>query len=48
MNSVVSFTGDEVFSNPMIPTEEQEVTFGKPEDYAGYGWDNEYGKVQTR
>ncbi|KAL5016943.1 hypothetical protein ScPMuIL_006532 [Solemya velum] len=37
--------GSGVSSNPLIQVEEREVTYGKPENFSSYGWDNEYGQV---
>ncbi|XP_063412850.1 uncharacterized protein LOC134695502 isoform X1 [Mytilus trossulus] len=37
-----------VMSNPMIRVEEREVTYGKPDDFPSYGWDNEYGEETSR
>ena len=30
----------------MIRVDGRDVTFGKPEDFPSYGWDNEYGEVK--
>ena len=35
-------------TNPMITVDEKKITYGKPEHFPSYGWDNEYGQVTTR
>ena len=40
--------GEHVKTNPMIPVDEKKITYGKPEHFPSYGWDNEYGQVTTR
>lgn len=41
-------TGVPVLSNPMIETEEQSVSLGKPGNFPSYGWDNEYGQWNVK
>lgn len=36
----------ESLENVMIRVEGKDVTFGKPDDFPSYGWDNEYGEVK--
>lgn len=36
----------ESLKNVMIRVEGKDVTFGKPDDFPSYGWDNEYGEVK--
>lgn len=40
--------GEPVTENPMIRVEEKEITYGKPENFPSYGWDNEYGQVTSK
>jgi len=40
--------GVPVLSNPMIETEEQSVSLGKPGNFPSYGWDNEYGQWNVK
>ncbi|XP_033758124.1 LOW QUALITY PROTEIN: ergothioneine biosynthesis protein 1-like [Pecten maximus] len=37
--------GENVSSNPLITVHRDEVTFGKPDSFPSFGWDNEYGEM---
>lgn len=42
----VKAAGEGSLENAMIKVEGRNVTFGKPDDFPSYGWDNEYGEVK--
>lgn len=42
----VKAADSEGLENTMIRVDGRDVTFGKPEDFPSYGWDNEYGEVK--
>ncbi|XP_033738496.1 ergothioneine biosynthesis protein 1-like [Pecten maximus] len=37
--------GKKVKTNPLITVDAKTVTFGKPENFPSFGWDNEYGEI---
>ena len=43
---IISSADGESLENVMIRVEGKDVTFGKPDDFPSYGWDNEYGEVK--
>ncbi|XP_060073508.1 uncharacterized protein LOC132553293 [Ylistrum balloti] len=37
--------GEKVKTNPLITVDTKTVTFGKPDNFPSFGWDNEYGEM---